>query len=143
MTKIENLITQKRNRNFHIIIGERERERESYLPPPLCWIDLFSLFSLSLSRLRVCLIGVKTGRMENRERKIWWKMLFSTIWLRKENRRDRKQRRKFSLGPTFFILPNWEENKEGKVMRNAFYTNNPTLLHSPTLSLSHNYRTRT
>ena len=40
--------------------------------------------------VRVCLVGVKTGKMENRKRKIWWKMLFSTIWLRKENKRDRK-----------------------------------------------------
>jgi len=48
------------------------------------------------------LVGVKTERMENRERKIEWKMLFSIIWLRKENRRDRKYGRKFSLlGPLF------------------------------------------
>ena len=51
---------------------------------------------------------------------------------------ERKQERQkigekvFPPGPTFFILPNWEENEEGKVMRNAFYTNTPTLLHSPT-----------
>ena len=35
--------------------------------------------------------------MENREGKIGWKMLFFTVWLRKESRRDRKQERKFSL----------------------------------------------
>ena len=38
----------------------------------------------------------------------------------------------FPPDPTFFILPNWEENEEEKVMRNAFYTNTLTLLHSPT-----------
>jgi len=38
----------------------------------------------------------------------------------------------FLSGLTFFILPNLEENEEGKVMRNVFYTNTPTLLHSPT-----------
>ena len=32
----------------------------------------------------------------------------------------------------FFILLNWEENEERKVMRNSFYINTPTLLHSPT-----------
>ena len=54
--------------------------------------------------LRVCLVGVKTGRIENRKRKIEWKMLLSTVWLRKENRRDRKQGRKFSLlGPLFLF----------------------------------------
>ena len=51
----------------------------------------------------MCLVGVKTGRMKNRERKIWWKMLFSTVWLRKENRRDRKQRRNFSLLDPLFL----------------------------------------
>ena len=25
---------------------------------------------------RVCLVGVKTGRMEKKERKIWWKIEF-------------------------------------------------------------------
>ena len=38
----------------------------------------------------------------------------------------------FPPRPTFFILPNWKKIKERKVMRNAFYTNTPTLLHSPT-----------
>ena len=32
---------------------------------------------------------MKIGRMENRERKIGWKMLFSTVWLGKENRGDK------------------------------------------------------
>ena len=50
---------------------------------------------------------------------------------------ERKQERPkigekvFLPTPTFFILPNWEENQEEKVMRNACYTNTPTLLHSP------------
>ena len=38
----------------------------------------------------------------------------------------------FPPTPTFFILPNWEENEKGNVMRNTFYTNTLTLLHSPT-----------
>ena len=52
---------------------------------------------------------------------------------------ERKQERQkigekvFPPESTFFILPNLEENEEGKVMKNAFYTNTPTLLHSPTL----------
>ena len=32
---------------------------------------------------------MKIGRMENRERKIGWKMLFSTVWLGKENRGEK------------------------------------------------------
>ena len=54
--------------------------------------------------IRVCLVGVKTERMKNKERKIGWKMLFFTVWLRKENKRERKQGRKFSL-PAHFFYP--------------------------------------
>ena len=82
--------------------------------------------------LRVCLVGVKTKRMKNRERKIGWKMLFSTIWLKKENRRE-----SFPSRPTFFILPIWKENGERKVLRNVFYTN--TL--SPTPHFIHDLMT--
>ena len=56
--------------------------------------------------------------MKNRERKIWWKMSFSTIWLRKENREE-----SFPFRPFFFILPIWKENGKGKMLRNTFYTN--------------------
>ena len=70
--------------------------------------------------------------MENKERKIWWKMLFSTVWLKKENRRE-----SFPSRPTFFILPIWKENGERKVLRNVFYTN--TL--SPTPHFIHDLMT--
>ena len=53
----------------------------------------------------MCLVGVKTRRMENKERKIKWKMLFFTVWLEKENRRDKKQERKFSPRAHFFNPP--------------------------------------
>ena len=44
----------------------------------------------------------KIGRMENRGRKIGWKMLFSTVWEGKENAKDRKPGWQFSLlGPKF------------------------------------------
>ena len=66
--------------------------------------------------IRVCLVGVKTGRMKNRERKIRWKMLFSTVWLRKENRRDRKQGRKFSLPSPLFL-----SSQIGRKMRREKY----------------------
>ena len=40
-------------------------------------------------------------------------MLFFIIWSRKENRKGKKIREKvFPPEPTFFILPNWEENEE-------------------------------
>ena len=63
------------------------------------------------------MVGVKTGRIENRKRKIGWKMSFFTGWLKKENRRE-----SFPSRPIFFILPIWEENGKGQVLRNAFYT---------------------
>ena len=60
-------------------------------------------------------------------------MLFFTVWLRKKKKERQKIGKKvFPPEPTFFILPNYEENEKGKVMRNKFYTNTPTLLHSPT-----------
>ena len=33
-------------------------------------------------------------------------MTFSIVWFRRENKRDRKWREKFSLWPTFFYPPN-------------------------------------
>ena len=41
-------------------------------------------------------------------------------------------RESFPSWAHFFYPPNLEENEEGKVMRNVFYTNTLTLLYSPT-----------
>ena len=69
----------------------------------------------------MCLVGVKTGRMENRERKIGWKMLFSTVWLGKENRKNRKPRRKFSLpGPLFLSSQIWRKMRREKCCESTF-----------------------
>ena len=68
----------------------------------------------------VCLVGMKTGRMENRERKIGRKILFSTVWLGKENGEDIKPGRNFSL-PSPHL--NREEKLERKVLSQHFYTN--------------------
>ena len=97
--------------------------------------------------IRVCLVGVKTGRMKNMERKIGWKMLFSTVWLRKKNRRDRKQGRKFSLRSPLFL-----SSQIGRKMRREkcceiyfiFYTNTlspiPHFIHDlMTFASSHSY----
>ena len=51
----------------------------------------------------------------------------------KKQERQKIGEKFFPLWPIFFILPNLEENEEGKVMKNAIYTNTPTLLHSPIL----------
>ena len=56
-----------------------------------------------LPSLKLCLVGMKTGRMKNRERKILWKMKFSTVWLGKENGEDRKPKRMFSLPSPHFL----------------------------------------
>ena len=56
-------------------------------------------------------------RIENREKKIEWKMAFSTFWFRRENKRDIKWGKKINPpGPHFFILPIWEENGEEKML---------------------------
>ena len=49
---------------------------------------------ISLLTVKVCLVGVKIGRMKNKERKIGWKMTFSTVCFKIENKRDRKWRGK-------------------------------------------------
>ena len=56
--------------------------------------------------LRVCLVGVKTRRMENKERKIGWKMAFSIVWLRRENKEIENRGKIFLSEPTFFYPPN-------------------------------------
>ena len=81
----------------------------------------------------LCLVGVKTERMKNRERKIGWKIaVFHCLVEERKQQRQKIGEKVFPHGPTFVILPNWEENEKGKVIRNAFYTNTPNLLYSPT-----------
>ena len=61
--------------------------------------------------LRVCLIWVKTERMENRERKIGWKLIFFTVWLRVGGGEKSGGAHKFSLlHLQNTISPNWREN---------------------------------
>ena len=61
----------------------------------------------------VCLIGVKTGKMENRERKIEWKMTFSTVCLRGGGGEKSDGADKFSLFSfQNTISLNWRENWE-------------------------------
>ena len=45
---------------------------------------------MPLCSLTLCLVGVKIWMMENMKRKIKWKIPFSTVWLKKENKRDKK-----------------------------------------------------
>ena len=70
----------------------------------------------SKSLLRVCLVGVKTGKMENRKRKIWWKMTFSTIWLRgRGGEKSGGAHKFFSHPPTKYNLSKLERKLEWKV----------------------------
>ena len=62
----------------------------------------------------VCFVRVKIEMMENRERKIRWKIAFFTVWLRRENKRDRKQGGNFPSGPIFFYPPNLGGKRGGK-----------------------------
>ena len=71
-------------------------------PPKPHLFDIPTAIQVKKATFMVCLVRVKTGRMENKEKKIGWKMMFSIIWLVKKNRRYRKQGRKLSpLGPLF------------------------------------------
>jgi len=59
---------------------------------------------------------VKTGRMENRERKRGWKMAFSTVWLRGRGGEKSGEAHKFSLLLLQnTISPNWRETWSEKL----------------------------
>ena len=94
--------------------------------------------------LRVYLVGVKTERMGNGERKIRWKMLFFTVWLRKENRKDRKYGRKFPLLSPFFLFSQIGREMRRKKWWEMHFTQIPPFYytHRP-LSLFHYYIIRT
>ena len=67
--------------------------------------------------LTLCLVGVKIGRMENRGRKIGWKIVFSTVWQKKENVEGGKPGRKFSLtSPEFSSSQIRRKRLERKVL---------------------------
>jgi len=55
------------------------------------------IFFFQKPKVKANLVGVKTGRMKKKKRKIWWKIKFSLVWFRRENKRKRKWCRKFSL----------------------------------------------
>ena len=78
-------------------------------------------------KFRVCLVGVKTWRLKNRERKISWKMTFFIVWFRRENKRDRKYGGKFSFRAHHFLSSQFERKREEKVLNDVFYTNTLTL----------------
>ena len=62
--------------------------------------------------------------MKNRWRKIWWKIVFSTVWQKKENVEDGKPGRNFSLpGPQFSSSQIRRKIVERKVLSQHFYRN--------------------
>jgi len=62
--------------------------------------------------------------MENRRRKIGWKILFSTVWLGKENGEEGKPGRKFSLPSPHFLSSQFGRKRlERKLNAQHFYTN--------------------
>ena len=76
--------------------------------------------------VRLCLVRVKTWVMENRERKIWWKMAFSTIWLRGGGGEKSGRAHKFSLlPPSKYNFSKLERKLEWKVGK-IFGQNCPT-----------------
>ena len=53
-------------------------------------IDIFSTVSGNkLPSFRVCLVGVKTKKLENRVRKIGWKMTIFTVLFKRKNKREK------------------------------------------------------
>ena len=79
--------------------------------------------------LRVYLVGVKTGRMENNKRKIRRKMTFSTVLLRGERREKSGGVHKFSFHPLQnTISPNWREKIRVKSRKNIWTKLPPPLI---------------
>ena len=61
----------------------------------------------------VCLDGWKTREKENRLKKMGEKFQFSSVWITKENRKERKVDRKNTWAPPkFFSLQTW--GKDGR-----------------------------
>ena len=87
--------------------------------------------------VRVCLVGMKTWRIENRERKICEKLHFSLLGSERKQERQKMERNFFPLDPNFFIFPIWEEIGEEKVLNDVLYTNTLTLFVSPTPHFIH------
>ena len=63
-------------------------------------------------------------RMENREKKIWWKMALFTVWLRGGGEEKSGAAHKFSLPLQNTISPNWRENWSEK-WKKIFVQNYP------------------
>ena len=78
--------------------------------------------------LRVCLVGMKTEMMENKERKIGWKTFDSGEKTRETENKEENN----PSEPTLFYPPNLRGKWEGKDANDVIYTNTLTLLHSPT-----------
>ena len=76
------------------------------------------------------LVGWIIGRMEKKGRKIGWKTMFFTVWQKKENAKDGKHGRKFSLpSPQFTSSQIGRKIMQRKVLSPWNYTN--ALSHLP------------
>ena len=82
--------------------------------------------------VRICLVGMKTWRIENRKREIGEKWNFPLLGSERKQERQKIERKIFLLDPNFFILPIWKEIGEEKVLNYVLYTNTLTLFVSPT-----------
>ena len=76
------------------------------------------LYSL-ICTFKVCLVGVKIGRIENRVEN----GIFHCLIEERKQKRQRIGGKFFTPDSPFFILPIWEENEEKKVLKDALYTN--------------------
>ena len=78
----------------------------------------------SILTLTLCLVGKNLGRMENIRRKIEWKIVFSTVWQKRENRKEGILGRKFSLlGPQIFSSQIGRKSRKRKSASHHFYHN--------------------
>ena len=87
---------------------------------------LFIFYPPTKQTLTVCLVRIKIGRMENKERKIWQKMLFSPVWFAKEMERMENPGENF-LSRVHIFVPFKSGGKAGgeKKCSQHYYANTP------------------
>ena len=84
-------------KSYEFIFQRKEtlqRKQRQHQTNPLIYALQFFFFFLTFSSkgssLRLRLVEVKIGWMENEERKTGEKMMFSLVWYKKENTKDGK-----------------------------------------------------
>ena len=118
----------KKKKKKQITTIERESERSHLYQQWVCWLTVATSSVISSSFTKA-VFGWGENREDGKQREenrventVFHCLVGEGKWGRQKTRE-----KVFSLGPTFFILPNQEEKPERKVLSQHFYTNIPFL----------------